>query len=339
MPHKMNRDGNRRAISLFAIAMMLSSCGSQSSASDSANTATPAQGGAMNAVALTQAAQGAPAAAAQTALPIEQGLYISDYSGSCASADLAFFYDGSNYGYISQALSGDRMNSARPASAEINRIQRVGVPTRGSADHDANFSGFTRIWRAGAVGNEVQGVKATGTGRFIWREGSLSARQMEYDDTAYQTCGFAQLSSQMQAAVRQYRPQLASGPAPQASIAMQAATGGAPALPVSKGYYAANVSCAEATTDSTDLLIYLDEKRLASFDGSQRIQRVEALGGNRYRVSTRSADGHVFSDVYTVNGSGSFTIATSDGHRSNYTHCPTVQLPRAEREEWGDLAR
>lgn len=332
MPHNVNL--NRRAISSFATVILLAACGSQSATGDSANAATPAKGDAMNAVALAQAA---PAAGAQTALPIAQGLYIADYMGSCAAADAAFFYDGGNYGYILQALPGDRMNSARPASAEIHHIQRVGTPTRGSADYDANFTGFTRIWTADSVGSEVQGVKAAGAGRFTWREGSASARQMEYDDTTYQQCAFTQMSPQMQAAVRQYRLQLAGGAAPRASAGAQA-PGRVAFPPIEKGYWAEDISCAAVVRNFDDYaagdapLHFLSDKS-GSLSANFEVQRYEALGGNRYRLHGRwhnengSEAGH--QDITVA----SRTRFTSEGELGGqYEHCPTSQIPSAIRE-------
>lgn len=328
-------------------AIAITACGSQSSASDGANAATPAKGAAASSAVLAQAAQAAPAVASQTALPITQGLYIADYSSSCASADVVFFYDGANYGYILQALPGDRMNSARPASAEIHHIQRAGASTRGGKDYDSNFNGFTRIWKAESVGNEVQGVKATGTGRFIWREGSLSARQMEYDDATYQKCVFPQLSPLMQAAVRQYRPQLASGAAPQASAGAQA-PGTVASLPIEKGYWAVDMSCAQAIREADPYglpddipFTYLDEK--IDYLGALAIKRYEALGGNRYRLHGRASYGNgepievpSRTDII-VNSRTSFTASSNDSMGSStnrYTHCPTSQIPAAIRESF-----
>jgi len=328
-----------KSAALGLTAFAVTACGSQSSASDSANAATPANGAAASAAVLAQAAQTAPAAASQTALPIGQGLYIADYMGSCASADAAFFYDGGNYGYILQAKAGDRMNSARPASAEIYPIRRVGTPARGSRDYDANFVGFMRIWQAEEVGSEVRGVKAAGAGRFTWREGSASARQMEYDDTTYQQCAFTQMSPQMQAAVRQYRPQLASGTAPQASAGTQA-PGRVAFPPIERGYWAEDISCAEVVRNYDDYaagdapLHYLAD-RSGSLSANFEVQRYEALGGNRYRLHGRwhnengSEAGH--QDITVA----SRTRFTSEGELGGqYEHCPTSQIPASIRRDY-----
>ncbi|MFC5373373.1 hypothetical protein ACFPIF_12445 [Brevundimonas faecalis] len=97
--------------------------------------------------------------------------------------------------------------------------------------------------------------------------------------------------------------------------------------PIEKGYYAIGVTCAEAAADPTGVLMYLDQARVASFDGGQRVQGVEALGGDRYRF--RGAD-----MVITVSSRTTFT----DEHGDRHTHCPTGQIPRGEREDWGDLS-
>lgn len=317
-------------------ALAMTACNSPSSASDNANAAAPAKGAPATSAVLAQAAQAVPAGS-PTALPIEQGLYIADYSGSCASAEVAFFYDGSSYGYILQALPGDRMNSARPASAEIYPIRRVGTPARGSKDYDANLVGFTRVWKAEAVGNEVQGVKTTGTGRFIWREGSASARQMEYDDTTYQKCAVTQLSPQMQASARQFRPQLAGGAAPRAGASPQV-PGKVAFPPIEKGYWTWSARCSQAIRDNE--LIYIDDK---TWSGAE-ILRINALGGNRYRLYTSFMDaaGPVIAidmedndkEILTIHSRTSFSGTRDDGAPPiNYIHCPTSQIPPAIRRD------
>jgi len=331
---------SRTSVVLSLAALAVTACGSQSSASD--NAAAPAKG---RAAVPTQAAQVAPAAASRAAMPIEQGLYIGDYSESCAKADVAFFYDGANYGYILQALPGDRMNSPRPARVETHPILRSGASTRGSKDYDPNFDGFTRVWTADAVGNEVQGAKAAGTGRFIWREGSPSARQMEYGDTTYRKCTFAQLSAPMQAAVRQFRPQLTNGAASPAGAGEQT-PGNVDFLPIEKGYWAQNMSCAQAIREADpdglpdDIpFTYLDEK--IDYLGALDVKRHEVLGGNRYRLHGRASYGNgepievpSRTDI-VVNSRTSFTAMSNDSMGSSttrYTHCPTSQIPRAVRD-------
>ena len=98
--------------------------------------------------------------------------------------------------------------------------------------------------------------------------------------------------------------------------------------PIEKGYYAIGTSCAQAIADGGDLLAYVDERRFASFDGGQRVEGFEALGGERYRM--RGVDLTI-----ALDGRGGFS---SVEYGDRYTHCPTAQVPRAIREEWGDLS-
>ena len=98
--------------------------------------------------------------------------------------------------------------------------------------------------------------------------------------------------------------------------------------PIEKGYYAIGVSCAQAIAEGGDLLAYLDERRFASFDGGQQVEGFETLGGERYRI--RGVDLTI-----ALDGRGGFT---SVEYGDRYTHCPTPQVPRAIREEWGDLS-
>lgn len=97
---------------------------------------------------------------------------------------------------------------------------------------------------------------------------------------------------------------------------------------IEKGYYAIGTSCTQAIADGGDLLAYLDEQRFASFDGALAVDGFEALGGDRYRV--RGAD-----MVIAVEGRTRFTDVEFG---TRYTHCPTTQVPRPIRAEWGDLS-
>jgi len=69
------------------------------------------------------------------------------------------------------------------------------------------------------------------------------------------------------------------------------------------------------------------------------VQGFDALGGNRYRMRKTSFDENDrpsrADSVITVNGRTSFTNEYGDRH----THCPTAQVPRAIRQEWGDLSQ
>lgn len=321
-----------RAGTVFGLAAFaMTACGSQSAASDNADATAPAKGSAASAAVPTQAAQTAPAAASQMALPIAQGIYADVESGGCANAPYIFFYDGTNIGNVSQTMG-----------AEVHKIQRVG---RGGKDADADFTGFMRVWKADDAGGEVQGAKATGPGRFIWREGSPSAHRMEVFDTTYQKCAFAQLPAQMQATVRQHRPQLASAAAPQPGAGAPA-PGTVATLPIEKGYWAIDMNCAQAIREadpngiSDDIpFTLLDEK--IDYLGALAVKRQEALGGNRYRLHGQASYGNgdpipvpSRTDI-VINSRTSFTAMSKDSMGSSttrYTHCPTAQIPRAIRE-------
>lgn len=321
------RIAEARMITLGFTAFAVTACGSPSSANDSADTAAPATGAAAHAA----LAQAGPAAASHTTLPIEQGIYADVESGGCASAPYIFFYDGKNIGNISQTMG-----------AEVHQIRRVGA---GGKDADADFTGFTRVWKADDMGGEVQGAKATGPGRFVWREGSPSARQMEVFDTTYQKCAFAQLSTQMQAVVRQHRPQLISAAVPQAASEAQA-PGTVALVPIEKGYWAMDMSCAQAIREADpdglpdDLpFTYLEDR--IDYLGQLAVNRYESLGGNRYRLHGQASYGNgepiqvpSRTDII-VNSRTAFTATSNDRMGSStarYTHCPTSQIPGAVRE-------
>ena len=109
--------------------------------------------------------------------------------------------------------------------------------------------------------------------------------------------------------------------------------------PIEKGYYAIGQTCAQAIADGGDMISYFNERTLAAIDGALTIDGFEALGGNSYRVKASSrneldqVDRADFDIV--VNGRGSFSNVE---YGDRYTHCPTDQVPRSVRQDWGDLA-
>jgi hypothetical protein len=162
---------------------------------------------------------------------------------------------------------------------------------------------------------------------------------MEVFDTTYQKCAFAQLSAPMQATVRQHRPQLASGGAPQASAGTQ--TPGKVAFPpIEKGYWAEDISCAEVIRHydeyaAGDAPLYYLSDRSGSLSANFEVQRYEALGGNRYRLQGRwhnengSETGH--QDITVA----SRTRFTSEGELGGqYEYCPTSQIPASIRRDY-----
>ncbi|MBB6427171.1 hypothetical protein [Sphingopyxis sp. JAI128] len=331
-------------------ACIVTACGPESSASDRANAA-PARSGTTEGFALAQAAQAAPAVASQAALPIEQGLYIAGYktpegfymsiddgpvpANACAGATDVFFYDGANAGEVGMDESGHWTNNAV-------RISRVG-PARKSlvAELGRASRGFTLAWDAEGErkGFPSLALKATGPGQFIHLGlGSLG-------ESNYRKCSFTQLSSRMQAAVRAEQPQMAGAAIPRPSAGGQA-PGTVTSLPIEKGYWAVDMSCAQAIREADpnglpdDIpFTYLDEK--IDYLGELAVKRYEALGGNRYRLHGRASYGNgdpievpSRTDII-VNSRTSFTATSNDSMGSSttrYTHCPISQIPRAIRE-------
>lgn len=321
-----------RAGTFSLAAIAVAACGSQSPANNSANAATLATQSAANAA-------GVPAVEAR-ALPIEQGIYGSVGEGSCARASLVFFYDGANYGYVKQAEPG--ANGAG-AYSEVNRIHRVGPPPRES-DFYEYYRGYTLVWDAENADREedILGIKAGSDGRFTSIQvsrGGASGGEMISEET-YQRCAFAQLSPQMQATIRAERPQLAKTATGQADTGSHI-QGFVEFPPIEKGYYAIQMSCAAAVADPYLTLMYIDEKRASAGDGSTETLRFKPLGSGRYERSYHTIDpsgkSYTDSEVIAVKSRTSFTVEY-DGEHITHTHCPTAQIPRAERMEWGDLS-
>jgi len=319
--------GAALGLAIFA----LTACGSESTAASNAAQGNAAMSPAVSAQP-TATPQAAPAA---IALPIEQGIYGDVERGSCVRARRAFFYDGTNYGYVSPVEPG--WNDT--AYFEINRIARVGPPARGSDFYDY-YRGYTLAWITDnpEAEEDVLGIKAEGNGRIRSIAVSLGPKGDMFSEETFQKCSFAQLSPHMQATIRAERPQLEGGATAHAGATPAQGSAGFP--PLEKGYYAIGVSCAQAIADGGDRLAYLDERRFASFDGGQRVEGFESLGGNRYRIRATSfdeADNASRADfVIAVQGRTSFTNVE---YGDVYSHCPTAQVPRAIRQEWGDLSR
>ena len=329
-----------RHIALILAAASLAACGSESTAASSG-----AEGNSvMSAAASSQSKPALQAASAATALPIGQGMYVGEnIAGGCAAATEILSYDGTNIGAIK---TNEEWEGNDGPSSDVERIARVGPPRRTpDADFSAASRGFTLAWSADQDGGDFPSlaVKPAGQGRFtrlVTSGGNgIMGGFVDYSDQPYQKCAFAQLSPQMQTAIRAERPQLASGTTA-ATDAAGPAQSSAGFPPIEKGYYAIGVSCAQAIAGGGDLLAYLDERRFASFDGGQRVQGFDALGGNRYRIRATSFDENDrpmrADSVIAVNGRTSFTNVE---YGDRYTYCPTAQVPRAIRQEWGDLSR
>lgn len=339
--------GKGISISCAAIACVLAACGSQSEAS-----AVSGRTSASNSNASAQAAS-------RTSLPITPGLFVADYSGSCAAATELYFYDGKSVGYILQAKPGDRMNSPRGASIETHTIRRTGAAARGSKEFQAELVGFTRIWLTDDVPTdsgypfEAKGIKPTNAGGFVMREGSMSARQMEYDDTNYRKCAFSQLSPKMQGTVRQFKPALAgASPVPtsnRGAPANAAVTTSASRIPLAVGYYAYVEGTFSTCAKPVGSPWYFDGKRFweiweskdPTYQNSSQPLKWEMVGSDRFRITyrTRDEDGNWDSQrsvsEFVITGPRSFTFVGTVGGpmRSNEKHqlCTPAQLPAKER--------
>ena len=301
----------------------------------------------------------ASGAASQADLPIQRGIYVADYAGSCSEATEVVFYDGKTYGMISQSLPGNRANSPRAASEDARTIRKTGSAPRGSKDFQPDLAGFTRIWFSddlvggGGMAVEARGVKPTVGGGFVLREGSLSARGMEYDDTNYRKCSFSQLSRPMQATVQKYRPPLAAGTtsasAAKAAPARPAPTQAPARIPLAIGYYAyvegTFSTCAKPATPPW----YFDGNRFweewdvtdPKHNLSAQALKWEMVASDRFRITYRSRDEdgawdpHLFVNEYVVTSPQSFTFIGPVGGplKSNERHqlCAAAQLPAKAR--------
>lgn len=268
--------GAALGLAIFALA----ACGSDSTAAPNA-----APDSAMNASASAQAKAAAQTAPATTALPIAQGIYGDVERGSCARARRAFFYDGANYGYVSPAEPG--WNDV--AYSEVNRIARVGPPTRGSDFYDY-YRGYTLVWTTEHAREEdegILGIKAEGNGRFRSIAVSSGPKGDMISDETYQKCTFAELSPQMQATIRAERPQLAGRSGAVGNMGGQtqgaAASSPAPVAPfnIRPGHY---VPVRAACGTTSDMIFYYDGRRAGWIDLSPfAANRMEPVASARRR--------------------------------------------------------
>lgn len=123
----------------------------------------------------------------------------------------------------------------------------------------------------------------------------------------------------------------------QANTVTATPTGNFPPIP--QGIYAVETTCAAAiaagsrTSPSDSLAAFSPASWGRSWDGmgdgswasSGRVQRVEPLGNNQFRIRTSQSN----TITIAVTGAASFTETTFDGARSGtrYTHCPDATVP------------
>lgn len=251
------------------------------------------------------------------------------------------------------------MNSPRDASFEAHAISRTGVSKRGSKEFEADLVGFTRIWSPddfisdAGYPMDARGVKPTTDGGFIFREGSMSARQMEYDDITYRKCAASQLSLAMQSTVRKYLPGLANGPLPSSSnVAPQAkpvVASTSTAIPLAVGYYAyvegTFSTCAKPviTPWYFDGARFWEESDISDPKHQYTSEAVkwDMVAADRFRITYRDRDGNGKWDSqqsvneYVITGPQSFafvgTVGSSFKSNENYQLCSAAQLPAKSR--------
>ncbi|WP_152682282.1 hypothetical protein [Sphingopyxis sp. C-1] len=315
--------GGALGLAIFA----LTACGSESTAASKA-----APDSAMNASASAQPKATSQAAPATTPLPIERGIYGDVERGSCARARSAFFYDGTNYGYVSPAEPG--WNDA--AYFEINRIARVGPPTRGSDFYDY-YQGYTLVWTAehAAGDNEdVLGIKAEANGRVRSIAVSSGPKGDMVSEETYQKCGFAQLSPQMQATIRAERPQLADGSGAAGNAGGQAPVAPAPvAAPLAPfnirpGHY---VPVRAACGTATEMIFYYDGRRAGWIDLSPfAANRMEPVASARRRGAAWVID-PMTGETLQVQSADRITVGDPNTGAETMRWCPAAEVRASAR--------
>lgn len=315
--------GGALGLAIFA----LTACGSESTAASKV-----APDSAMNASAPAQPKATPQAAPATTALPIERGIYGDVERGSCARARRAFFYDGTNYGYVSPAEPG--WNDA--AYFEINRIARVGPPTRGSDYYDY-YRGYTLVWtaeHAGGDDEDVLGIKAEATGRLRSIAVSSGPKGDMVSDEAYQKCNFAQLSPQMQATIRAKRPQLADGSGAVGNEGGQTqvaeASIPAPVAPfnIRPGHY---VPVGAACGTTGDMIFYYDGRRAGWIDLSPfAANRMEPVASARRRGADWIVDA-VTGEILRVLAADKIAVGDPNTGVETMRWCPAAEVRASAR--------
>lgn len=332
--------GSQRILAALAMAALIA-CGGESEAANRTGS-SHGNGGAAASANLTQTNRARTPASVR--LPIQPGLYVSAYrDGGCAGATEIFFYDGQNFGDV-------RTNEEFPGndgpSSTVERITHVGPPRKArlTPEFAAASRGFTLVWTMDQADDEPSpgqlmsaafAVRAREPGGFE-RLRSGGNRIISYDEEPYQGCTFAQLSPQMQAAIRNQRPQLAGANAT-ATTATRVTF-----PPIPQGYYARGRDCravlAEAARGEGEDLYLFNQRGLRDFMGwTTVVSAFEPLGGNRHRARARvfdENDNPTNADfTIAVTSGSSFTIeATADAPAERYTHCPDNQVPRGVRE-------
>lgn len=255
MPIACSYTARGAALGLAVVALM--ACGSESTAASNG-----AQGNAAMSAALSVQPTATPQAAPAAALPVDQGIYARADQG-CARATEILFYDGANFGEIQ---TNEEWEGNDGPSSDVEPISRIGPPrTTPDADFAAASRGFTLAWSAAQDGGDFPSlaVKPAGAGRFA-RLSTSGNTIISYDEDTYQNCAFAQLSSQMQAAIRSEHPQLAGGTSPADGAGLTASIP-APVAPfnIRPGHY---VPVGAACGTTSEMIFYYDGRRAGWID-------------------------------------------------------------------------
>ncbi|MGR4889997.1 hypothetical protein ACIPPQ_03125 [Sphingopyxis sp. LARHCG72] len=317
MQHNQSSNGIGRSIALTLAVASLTACGSESTAASNA-----AQGNAAMSAAVSAQPTATPQAApAVMTLPVEHAIYGDVERGSCARARRAFFYDGTNYGYVSPVEPG--WNDT--AYFEINRIARVGPPARGSAFYDY-YRGYTLVWTTenAEAEEDILGIKAEGNGRIRSIAASSGPKGDMFSEETFQKCTFAQLSPRMQAAIRAERPQLAGGIAA-ADSAGASASIPAPIAPfnIRPGHY---VPVGAACGTTSDMIFYYDGRRAGWIDLSPfAANRMEPVASARRRGADWVVDA-VTGETLHVQAADKISVGDPNTGVETMRWCPASEV-------------
>lgn len=323
MQHNISSNGIGRPIALILAAASLTACGSESTAASNA-----AQGNAAgNASASAQPKAAAETAPAAAALPIEQGIYAQASQG-CARPTEILFFDGTNIGEVQ---TNEEWEGNDGPSSSVERIARVGPPRRRpDADFAAASRGFTLAWSADQDGGDFPSlaVKPAGAGRFarLRMSGNMI---ISYDEDPYQKCAFAQLSPQMQAAIRAERPQLAGGTAAGGSTGASASIP-APIAPfnIRPGHY---VPVGAACGTTSHMIFYYDGRRAGWIDLSPfAANRMEPVASARRRGADWVVDA-VTGETLHVQAADKISVGDPNTGVETMRWCPATEVRASAR--------
>ncbi len=317
MQHNKSSNGIGRSIALILAVASLTACGSESTAASNAARGNAAMSAAVSAQPTTTP----QAALAPMALPIEQAIYGDVERGSCARARRAFFYDGTNYGYVSPVEPG--WNDT--AYFEINRIARVGPPARGSAFYDY-YRGYTLVWTTenAEAEEDILGIKAEGNGRIRSIAVSSGPKGDMFSEEKFQKCTFEQLSPRMQAAIRAERPQLTGGTAA-ADRAGASASIPTPIAPfnIRPGHY---VPVGAACGTTSDMIYYYDGRRAGWIDLSPfAANRMEPVASARRRGADWVVDA-VTGETLHVQAADKISVGDPNTGVETMRWCPASEV-------------